>query len=211
MSDSKSGSKNDLNESNMPLLEDEQKSGETPEKEQIELEEKDDSKTEKDKKKAKKEKKVKEPKEKKPKGPCKIDVMSEGLNLGARDGKDINTEINLGFDDVIAEPNSAQGFDAIWKLSFVVFSQTKLWLYRLFAAVVAIPASIFWGFVFAFVTVFYVWFASPALRLFDFGTFCFRRVWNGLIHATIEPVFGALGAVFSRMNVHQKRHIVQDA
>merc|ERR1712113_728304 len=51
MGDSKSGSKSDLNESNMPLLDDDQteKAGETPEKEQIEMteevaEEKDDSK-----------------------------------------------------------------------------------------------------------------------------------------------------------------------
>jgi len=32
MSDSKSGSKTDLNESNMPLLDDVEKTGETPEK-----------------------------------------------------------------------------------------------------------------------------------------------------------------------------------
>jgi len=52
MSDSKSGSKSNLNESNMPLLDDVEKSGETPEKEQIELkegEEKKDDSTEKDK------------------------------------------------------------------------------------------------------------------------------------------------------------------
>ena len=37
-------------------------------------------------------------------------------------------------------------------------------VFRLFAAVVAIPAAIFWGVVFSFVTVFYVWCCSPALR-----------------------------------------------
>jgi len=61
MSDSKNGSSNNLNESNMPLLDDVEKSGETPEKEQIELKEeevsekKDDS-TEKTKKAKKREK-----------------------------------------------------------------------------------------------------------------------------------------------------------
>ena len=82
MSDSKSGSKTDLNESNMPLLDDVEKSGETPEKEQIEMkeegdEEKDDSK-DKEKDKKKKDKKKKEPKEKKPKGPSCIDNLSAG-------------------------------------------------------------------------------------------------------------------------------------
>ncbi len=84
--------------------------------------------------------------------------------------------LQLGFDDVLAEPLNTQGFDGVWKLAFVIFTQTKLWMYRLFSAVLAVPASIFWGVVFSFVTAFYVWFAAPALRLFDFGVYVFRRV-----------------------------------
>ena len=89
MSDSKRSSKGDLNESNMPLLD--EKSGETPEKEQIELTEgeKEDAGTEKKKKKEKK------PKEKKPKGPSCIDTMSAGLNMANRDENAINTEIDV--------------------------------------------------------------------------------------------------------------------
>jgi len=208
MGDSKSGSKSDLNESNMPLLEEEK---EKTDKEQIEMEEneKEEDKDSKKKKKEKKEKKPKEPKE--PKGPTKIDIMTTHLNLSDRDDKNINTEIDLGFNDVLAEPDTAQGFDAVWKLAYVVFTQTKLWLYRLVGAAVAIPAAIFWGVVFSFVTVFYVWCGSPAFRLFDFAIYCFRRVWNGLIHATVEPVTAALGAVFSRVKVDHNRSIVQDA
>ena len=108
MSDSKSGSKDNLNESKVPLLSDDgaEKAGETPEKEVVEseLEEKKDDSTEKgdDKKnekkekkeKAKKEKKVKMPKEK---GPSCIDTLSTGLDLTARDRKGINTEIDVSF------------------------------------------------------------------------------------------------------------------
>ena len=94
MSDSKSGSKNDLNESNLPLLEEEKAGGgETPEKEQIELEdtaEKEDSGTEK-----KKEKKKKEKKEKKEKGPSCIDTMTTHLNLSQRDGNKINEVVDV--------------------------------------------------------------------------------------------------------------------
>ena len=71
-----------------------EKSGETPEKEQIELkegEEKKDDSTEKDKKK-KKEKKVKEPKEK---GPNCIDLISKDLDLGNRDSNNVNVEIDV--------------------------------------------------------------------------------------------------------------------
>merc|ERR1712233_80024 len=117
MTDSKSGSKDNLNESNMPLLEGEEKAGEeTPEKEvvEMELEEKGEKKDESTEKKEKKEKKVKEkkvkvPKVKKEPGPSCIDTLSSGLDLGARDSQGINVEIDLDFDDVIAEPKAAHG------------------------------------------------------------------------------------------------------
>lgn len=217
MSDSKSGSKSDLNESNMPLLDDDQteKAGETPEKEQIELteegaEEKGDE-SEKGKKKKKKEKKPKVPKEKKPKGPPCYETLSAGLDLANRDGKAINADISLEFDDVLAEPAGSLSIDPIWQISFVLFSQTKLWLYRIAAAIVAVPAALLWALVFALITVVYIWILAPALRLFDLGVCIARRVLVGLMRTTVEPVCAAVGAVFSQMSVSQKRHIVQDA
>merc|ERR1711936_1245884 len=129
MTDSKSGSKDNLNESNMPLLEGEEKAEETtPEKEVVEMEVE--------------EKKVKVPKVKKEAGPSCIDTLSSGLDLGTRDSQGINVEIDLDFDDVIAEPKAAHGFDPIWRLSFILFSQTKLWTYRVLAALLAAPLSI---------------------------------------------------------------------
>jgi len=219
MSDSKTGSKSDLNESNMPLLDDDQteKAGETPEKEQIEMteeiaEEKDDSKdTEKGKKKKeKKEKKKKEPKEKKPKGPNCVETLSAGLNLADRDGKSINTDVCLDFDDVLAEPGSTHGLDPVWQISFVLFSQTKLWLYRIFAALVAIPAALMWALVFSLITVLYVWILAPALRLFELGVAIARRVFVGVMRCTVEPICSAVGAIFSGIGVSQ-RSIVQEA
>jgi len=211
MSDSKTGSKSDLNESNMPLLEDDQaeKAGETPEKEQIEMteegvEEKDDSKE------TEKEKKKKEPKEKKPKGPSCVETLSAGLNMTDRDGKLINTDVCLDFDDVLAEPGSTHGLDPVWQISFVIFSQTKLWLYRIFAALVAVPAALVWALVFSLITVVYVWILAPALRLFELVVAIMRRVFVGVMRCTIEPVCSAVGAIFSQIGVSQ-RSIVSEA
>merc|ERR1739848_447331 len=179
-----------------------------PEKEQIELtgegaEEKDDSQeTEKTKKKKeKKEKKKKEPKppkEKKPKGPSCVETMSAGLDLTDRDGKSINTDVCLNFDDVLAEPGSAHGLDPVWQISFILFTQTKLWLYRIFAALVAVPAALVWALVFSLITVVYVWILAPALRLFELGVAIMRRVFVGVMRCTVEPVCSAVGAIFSQ-------------
>ena len=98
---SEKGSKENLNESNMPLLSDDgaEKAGETPEKEEVELEEKKDESTEKEEgkedKKKKKEKKVKVPKVPKPKGPSCVETMTTGLDLAARDKEGINIEIDV--------------------------------------------------------------------------------------------------------------------
>merc|ERR1712115_741829 len=199
MTDSKSGSKDNLNESNMPLLESEEKAEETPEKEVVEMEleekeEKKDEVTEKDKK--EEEKKVKVPKVKKEPGPSCIDTLSSGLDLGARDSQGINVEIDLDFDDVIAEPKAAHGFDPIWRLSFILFSQTKLWTYRILAALLAAPLSILWGLLFSLLSVFYVWIIRPVMRIVETLLAIFRRFWVVLLNATLAPVCDAVGGIF---------------
>merc|ERR1712181_149973 len=142
----------------------EEKKDETTEKkenkkENMGEEKKDETTEKKENKKEKKvkEKKVKVPKVKKEPGPSCIDTLSSGLDLGTRDSQGINVEINLDFDDVIAEPKAAHGFDPIWRLSFILFSQTKLWTYRVLAALLAAPLSILWGLLFSILSVVYVW------------------------------------------------------
>merc|ERR1711915_556194 len=199
MTDSKSGSKDNLNESNMPLLDGEEKAEETPEKEVVEMEqeEKEDESTEKDKKEKKvKEKKVKVPKVKKEPGPSCIDTLSSGLDLGARDTQGINVEIDLDFDDVIAEPKAAHGFDPTWRLSFILFSQTKLWTYRVLAALLAAPLSILWGLLFSILSVLYVWIIRPVMRIVETLLAIFRRFWVVLLNATLAPLCDAVGGIF---------------
>jgi len=200
MSDSKSGSKDNLNESNMPLLDDVEKSGETPEKEQIELkeeaeatEEKKDDSTEKTKK-PKKEKKPKEPK-----GPNCIDLASKDLDLANRDSNGVNVMIDLSFDDVLAEPSAAQGFEFAWKLAFVLFSTTKCWIYKLLSAVVAVPLALVWAVVFALVSVVYIWIVAPALRLVDLSLAIVKKVVVGALSATVEPVCVAISHTFAKI------------
>merc|ERR1711983_690037 len=100
----------------------------------------------------------------------------------------------------IAEPSAAQGFEWVWKLAFVVFSQTKTWLYKIFSAILAVPAALLWALVFALLTVVYIWILSPALKLFDLTLAVVKRV-VGLMKVTVEPVCSAFGHVFSRMSV----------
>ena len=92
---SEKGSKDNLAEEKTTLLEEEEKAGDTPEKDEVEAEEKKDEKNEKDDKKKKKEKKVKVPKVPKPKGPSCVETLSSGLDMAARDKDGINVEIDV--------------------------------------------------------------------------------------------------------------------
>ena len=157
----------------------------------MELEEKKDDSTEKGEDgKKKKEKKVKVPKEK---GPSCVDTLSTGLDMTVRDRRGINTEIDvslleerrfrdlyfifqLDFDDVLAEPSTAHGFDPIWRLSFVLFSQTKLWIYRILSAIIAVPLSIIWAVIFSLLSVIYVWVVRPIIRIVELFLAVFKRV-----------------------------------
>jgi len=203
MSDSKTGSKESVNESNIPLLEDEEKAGETPEKESVEIEmeeKKDDSNEKKDENKEKKVKekvkKVKIPKAKKEPGPSCIDTLSSGLDLSMRDSQGINSEINLDFDDILAEPETSHGFDSIWRLSFILFSQTKLWSYRLLSLLLSLPLSILWALTFSLLTSLYVWILRPSLRLCETILHIFSRFWIVLLGATLAPLCEAIGGMW---------------
>ena len=96
---SEKGSKENVAESETPLLTDDAtEKAETGEKEDLEKEEKKDEATEKEegkKEKKKKEKKVKVPKVPKPKGPSCVETMSSGLDMNTRDKAGINVEIDV--------------------------------------------------------------------------------------------------------------------
>merc|ERR1711876_132500 len=193
------GSKDNVNEDNTPLMEGEEKTGETPEKEEVEMEEKKDESNEKEEKadKKKKEKKVKVPKVPKPKGPSCVETLSSGLDMGARDKDGINVEVDLDFSDVLAEPSSAHGFDPLWRLSFILFSNTKLWLYRLLSAILVLPLSLLWAVIFALFTILYVWVVRPVIKLVEVMFAVVKRVWVAALAATVEPLCASLGAFWS--------------
>jgi len=183
------------------LSDDATEKAETPEKEEVENEEKKDETTEKEDgkadKKKKKEKKVKVPKVPKPKGPSCVETLSSGLDMTSRDKSGINIEIDLDFSDVLAEPSSAHGFDPLWRLSFILFSRTKLWLYRLVSAVLVLPASILWAVIFALFTIFYVWLIRPTIKILEVVFAVVKKVWICVLSSTVEPLFTALGSFWA--------------
>jgi len=211
-SGSKSGSKTNLNESTLPLLE-EQETKDVPEK--IELTEKDKDEDKKDQNESKKDKKKKEKKEKVKKETTKRSLdatkcaqnFTVGLNVLDRDEKKINDHVNVQFEDIIGEPDPTHGFEFIWRLTFLIFNVTRFWVYRFVAAILAIPFAFFWAIIFAIINIGTIWCCTPSLRVFDLLLHYVHRVWSGLIRTVLDPFFTSAGLLFN--NMRSKRETIQ--
>jgi caveolin 1 len=242
MTDKKTGSKTNLNESTLPLL-DEGK-GDTKE-EKIELESKAEGEAEKTsdskdkgegecwfdaseegaggqsrrlmfvrrffpgsgKKVAAKKEKVKKEKVVKERKPCvspltRAQNVTIGLNVLNRDEKEINRAVNIQFDDVLGETDNNQGFEFVWRLTFLIFQTVRLWAYRLLATVVALPLAIIWALVFAFINVLGVWGFTPLLRVYDVLLHYIYRVWSGLVRTTLDPLFTSAGLLLANIRTN---------
>lgn len=206
--DNKPGSKTQLNESHVPLLEEEGKTDAAKE-ERIEMESKvegkdGDSKSgekKEDDKKDKKKKKEKKPKEKK-EGPRKTPAicaanLTIGLNVNDRDEKHINDHVNLYFDDVIAETDANQGFEFVWRLTFLLFNNTRKWVYMLLSAIIGFPAGILWGIVFAIFNILSVWFFTPVFKVFHLIVHIVHMYWNALVRCFLDPITTSVGLMWS--------------
>ncbi|XP_076351802.1 caveolin-1-like [Tachypleus tridentatus] len=209
---SRSGSKTNLNESTLPLLDEtmdqEISKRETLEKEKIELEvcgEEEKLNTDKEKEsevlKGKVEGEEQEKKKKKKEKPatshkralsCGQD-LSVGVNLLDRDERHINDHINLVFEDVLAEPDASHGFDGVWRVANLTFSYTRHWLYRILSALVALPCGLIWGILFALFSLINIWLITPVLRTLEVCLVIVKRVWSGIIRTVLDPLFQSCG------------------
>jgi len=208
-SGSKAGSKTNLNESSVPLLE-EQEGKDVPEK--IELETKNDNSDEKkdNDTKDKKEKKKKEKKEKVKKESTtkkSLDICAQnftvGLNVLDRDEKRVNEHVNILFEDVIGEPDPTHGFEFVWRLTYLLFNATRFWFYRILAAIIAIPLALLWALIFAFINLATIWLITPSLKIFDILLHYAHRIWSGLVRAILDPFFASGALLFN--NIRQRR------
>ena len=134
---------------------------------------------------------------------------TSGLNVVSRDGSGINSHVNLTFEDIIAETDANQGFEFIWRLTFLIFSFSRLWLYRIISAVLAIPFALIWAIIFSTINLAVVWFATPTLKVYDLLLHHIHRIWGGLIRTFLDPIFTSIGLIFaSRIPVSNVNSVV---
>nr|XP_009687825.1 PREDICTED: caveolin-1 [Struthio camelus australis] len=115
--------------------------------------------------------------------------------------------LQIDFEDVIAEPEGTHSFDGIWKASFTTFTVTKYWFYRLLSAIFGIPMALIWGIYFAILSFLHIWAVVPCIRSYLIEIQCISRVYSICIHTFCDPLFEAIGKMFSSIRATVRKEI----
>ncbi|KAG8436060.1 hypothetical protein GDO86_007240 [Hymenochirus boettgeri] len=130
------------------------------------------------------------------------DLLTKEIDLVDRDPKRINEEVvKVDFEDVIAEPEGTHSFDGVWKVSYTTFTLSKYWCYRLLSAVLGLPLSIIWGFLFALISFCHIWAVVPCIKSYLIEIQCVGRTFSLFINTFCSPVFEAIGKIFGSIQI----------
>jgi len=136
----------------------------------------------------------------------KVDMEGSGereIDIHERDPTDMNGHIKVRFQDIIAEPDTEVfSFDKVWTLSYTVFTQTKIWCYRITSLILALPLAVCWGVYFACLSFCTAWVCVPCLKTCGIECHCFRQCYQMIFSAFLDPFFDAIGRCFRQMRVH---------
>ncbi|XP_041110617.1 caveolin-1-like isoform X2 [Polyodon spathula] len=137
-----------------------------------------------------------------------FDVHTKEIDLVNRDRKHLNDDVvKVEFEDVIAEPDGTHSFDGIWKASFTTFTVTKYWCYRILTALVGIPLALIWGIYFAILSFIHIWVVVPCVKSYLIEIQCVSRVYSICIHTFFDPLFEAIGKVFSSVRISLSKEV----
>lgn len=126
---------------------------------------------------------------------CSYNQFTVGINLLDRDERSVNEHVNVNFEDIIGEPDAAQGFDGAYRLSYGTFQFVRFWFYRILMTVLSVPLALVWGVAFAVLSVLSVWVLTPAFRVVDIAFYFVHRIWNALIRTVLDPIFSSIALV----------------
>nr|ABI93673.1 caveolin 2 [Ornithorhynchus anatinus] len=118
-----------------------------------------------------------------------------------RDPRGLNAHLQLGFEDVIAEPPSAHTFDSIWIFSHAFFELSKYIIYKLLTVVLAIPLAFVAGLVFATLSCLHIWIVMPFVKTCLMVLPSVQAVWKSGTSVLVAPLCQSFGKIFSSVRL----------
>lgn len=137
------------------------------------------------------------------------DEVKVAKNSKDRDPMKINSHLKLNFENIFAEPDQeVSSFDTVWTLTSTVFTQTRLWCYKISTLFCALPLAFFWGLHFGFLACCAVWCCRPWKMSCDLKLGCLRVFVQSVVDTIYRPCFEAFGHMFYNIRIKTVREEV---
>ncbi|KAK7880920.1 hypothetical protein WMY93_032453 [Mugilogobius chulae] len=130
--------------------------------------------------------------------------------FSARDPQDINAQLKVGFEDVIAEPSSSHSFDRVWVWSHAGFELVKWLFYRLLSTLLAVPMAFVLGVLFAVISLVHIWLVRPCIHTVFMLLPSIDVVWRSWTDSFVSPLMISARKIFSSVRVTTLRELTLD-
>lgn len=88
-------------------------------------------------------------------------------------------------------------------LLFQLFTNVKLWCYRITSLICGLPLAIYWGVYFALLSFCAIWCCEPYLKAYAIELGCVRRIFQTMLNAFYRPCFEAIGYIFYNIRIQK--------
>nr|A1X148.1 RecName: Full=Caveolin-2 [Echinops telfairi]ABL76164.1 caveolin 2 [Echinops telfairi] len=118
-----------------------------------------------------------------------------------RDPHRLNSHLQLGFQDVIAEPETTHSFDKVWICSHALFEISKYVLYKFLTFFLAIPLAFAAGILFAILSCLHIWIIMPFVKTCLMVLPSVQTIWKSVTDVVIAPLCTSVGRSFSSVSL----------
>ncbi|TTB85623.1 Caveolin-2 [Bagarius yarrelli] len=103
------------------------------------------------------------------------------------------------------KPLSVRSGDRVWFWSNMLFEVSRVWIYRIVTAVLAVPFSIIAGVLFGFLTCLHIWLLTPCVRIIYMNTTQVELLWSSLLDIFVLPIYHSVSKCCTSISVRFMR------
>ena len=104
----------------------------------------------------------------------------------------VTINLQITFEDTLAEPESARSIECVWKYSHKCFNLWKALCYVIFTTLCGIPCAMCWGCGFACVAINHIWLLTPCVACISIPKRCVQMTAD----CCVKPCHEAAGWIF---------------
>jgi hypothetical protein len=122
-------------------------------------------------------------------------------DMEQRDPKNLNSHVQVQFEEVLGEPEGVRSIDCVWTNSYKCFNCTLGCCYKVLSVLCGIPMAFCWGCEFACLAFYHVWYYTPMVRCCSIQLTALRKLYTLILDVCVGTLCETCGLFFSRIVV----------